>query len=93
MGCVVVGVERGDDDARVLIFGVHEVAAPDVDADMAEAALIGVLEEDEIPRLPVPVADCRPIVPLQLHRMSDVQIEDLLDAVHRQTGAIEPGPR
>lgn len=48
---VVGRTQRADPNARVLILGVDELIPTDVDANVREARLIGVLEEDQVTRL------------------------------------------
>src|SRR5690242_17842320 len=56
---VVVGIHRADRDAGLLVFGVDDQTVSEVNPDVGDAGAVGVLEEDEIARLPGAIIDPR----------------------------------
>ena len=72
MLAVVLPVQTRDRDAGLLVLGMDETVAFDVDADVRQAALERVLEEDEIAGLPFATTDRTPRLPLLVNAAGDV---------------------
>jgi len=88
---VMVGVvQAADHDALLDAGSVQELALPDVDADMGDARLIGVLEEDQIPGLKVGRRDRSACRELGLRRPRDVEAPLGADGLD-EAGAVEAG--
>jgi hypothetical protein len=85
---VVLRVQARDDDAGLL--GVNEIVPSDVDADMRQAALERVLEEDEIAGSPFATSDRTPAVALLLNAAADVHVGGFLVDIPGEPRAVEP---
>jgi hypothetical protein len=87
---VVIRVQTRDDNAGPLVLGVNEIVPLDEDADVRQAALERILEEDEIARSPFAATDRTPVLPLLLDAAGNVLAGGFIVDLPGEPGAIEP---
>ena len=90
MFAVVVRVQTRDYDAGLLVLCVNEIVLAHENADVRQAALERVLEEDEVAGSQSATTDSTPELPLLLDTVGNVLASGLVVDVPGEPGAVEP---